>query len=418
MSQQLEKWAGVPWYSLVPASVSSCRYIQELYLKEESLEKAVDTMQREAAALVCFEIGTPCGDKSDLVRLVHRKIESARYLLLPPFRAELMGRPMLIVAQGAMSGKELHDLVFLRVNRYISGVRKAEAMEAVAQRCVYPFQLKFVATNGAMCSNCDWSEHHCLGCLIAPDSSIVRFDNNSHTIAVDWNMEFFNSYEESAMIRHPSVDKEADQQTQTFTLEECLDIEHQPEEIEMKCSQCDHPKHNQTTSVCKPPDVLAVQLQRFNHSFKNGKLIHRKLETMVKVPLENFNFSKYVNTSARGSRPVQYDLMGVVNHKGGVNAGHYIAYAKNDENGKWYCYNDRVCSEIDAAKVVTPMAYVMFFKRSSTDFPRYSQVSLYQEPQPSWWEWLCSVSSCCQPNLEKSQQQKRQQKIENAIKQK
>jgi ubiquitin C-terminal hydrolase len=37
---------------------------------------------------------------------------------------------------------------------------------------------------------------------------------------------------------------------------------------------------------------------------------------------------------------MKYDLVSVVNHIGGISGGHYIAYALNDEDGKWYEFDD------------------------------------------------------------------------------
>ena len=53
---------------------------------------------------------------------------------------------------------------------------------------------------------------------------------------------------------------------------------------------------------------------------------------------------------------------------GGLVGGHYTAYAKNPEFGKWYSFNDSSCCEIrvqeNAAKqVVSSAAYNLFYRR-------------------------------------------------------
>ena len=65
-----------------------------------------------------------------------------------------------------------------------------------------------------------------------------------------------------------------------------------------------------------------------------------------------------------------YDLFAVSIHFGEIGFGHYIAYAKNLRNGKWYDYNDSSCSSINEAEACTDSAYVLFYKKrdgQSTD---------------------------------------------------
>jgi hypothetical protein len=59
-----------------------------------------------------------------------------------------------------------------------------------------------------------------------------------------------------------------------------------------------------------------------------------------------------------------YDLYAVSNHYGSLAFGHYTAYAKNCETGKWYDFNDSSVSELDGShEVVSPAAYVLFYIR-------------------------------------------------------
>ncbi len=50
---------------------------------------------------------------------------------------------------------------------------------------------------------------------------------------------------------------------------------------------------------------------------------------------------------------------------GGMGGGHYTAYCKNPESGKWYHFNDSSVSSVpEVSKVKTPAAYVLFYKRA------------------------------------------------------
>lgn len=55
------------------------------------------------------------------------------------------------------------------------------------------------------------------------------------------------------------------------------------------------------------------------------------------------------------------------NHYGSLAFGHYTAYGKNFETGKWYDYNDSSVSEVHSYhgdnSVVTKDAYVLYYIR-------------------------------------------------------
>jgi ubiquitin carboxyl-terminal hydrolase 4/11/15 len=59
-----------------------------------------------------------------------------------------------------------------------------------------------------------------------------------------------------------------------------------------------------------------------------------------------------------------YDLYAVSNHYGSLAFGHYTAYCKNFENGKWYDFNDSSVSPVEnASEVVSGAAYVLYYIR-------------------------------------------------------
>jgi ubiquitin carboxyl-terminal hydrolase 4/11/15 len=65
----------------------------------------------------------------------------------------------------------------------------------------------------------------------------------------------------------------------------------------------------------------------------------------VKFPVEGLDMRPYVITLQNEPEPVLYDLIGVSNHYGSLNGGHYTAAVKNCVTGKWYNMNDSSCSE-------------------------------------------------------------------------
>ena len=68
-----------------------------------------------------------------------------------------------------------------------------------------------------------------------------------------------------------------------------------------------------------------------------------------------------------------YDLYGVINHKGSLSEGHYIAQCYNEAKDKWYNYDDKHADETFKGmgktnitelkfKIVTSSAYILFYK--------------------------------------------------------
>ena len=57
-----------------------------------------------------------------------------------------------------------------------------------------------------------------------------------------------------------------------------------------------------------------------------------------------------------------YDLVAVCNHYGRLDRGHYTAYCC-DSDGAWLRYDDAEVSSLDAARVQSRAAYMLFYCR-------------------------------------------------------
>ena len=53
----------------------------------------------------------------------------------------------------------------------------------------------------------------------------------------------------------------------------------------------------------------------------------------------------------------------IQNHIGNDGRGHYTAHALSPVNSKWYLRDDIRTSEVHEKDVVTPNAYLLFYKR-------------------------------------------------------
>jgi len=102
------------------------------------------------------------------------------------------------------------------------------------------------------------------------------------------------------------------------------------------------------------PQILIIDLKR-------SKLNNGKTHTLVDIPLDNADFSKYVQ--GYNSAAYIYELYGICNHSGrGGGGGHYTAYIKN-ANGKWYQFNDTAVNEIGEDKLISAMTYCLFYRK-------------------------------------------------------
>lgn len=104
------------------------------------------------------------------------------------------------------------------------------------------------------------------------------------------------------------------------------------------------------------PKVLIIVLKRFS---EDGS---KKNSALVNCPIKNLKLTKYVK-GYNASKYI-YDLFGVCNHMGNLNAGHYTSFVKNINN-EWLHYNDDKISKIDEKNIITPMSYCLFYRKKN-----------------------------------------------------
>ena len=161
----------------------------------------------------------------------------------------------------------------------------------------------------------------------------------------------------------------------TVTLDQCLQTFTRPERLDENnkwyCRRCkEHVCAMKTMELWRLPNVLVVHLKRFE--FKNA-LRRDKLDTFVNFEMEGLDMSKYVSNTkisdfVQDQIPAMYDLFAVTNHYGRLGFGHYTAFARSwDEKQKmskdWSLYDDSSVRQVSADSVLTPAAYVLFYRR-------------------------------------------------------
>jgi ubiquitin C-terminal hydrolase len=162
-----------------------------------------------------------------------------------------------------------------------------------------------------------------------------------------------NSPEPYFIVELPLPDK-----TTNITLYDCFTQYSDPEKLEGENAWYNE-KTKQKEDVNKQmvfwsfPSILVIALKRFTN-------MNRKINHNVSAPLDNLDLSKYVKGYNKES--YVYELYGVANHIGNAMGGHYFAYVKT-KTGNWYEFNDTRVKQIHPDNVVTPKAYVFFYRK-------------------------------------------------------
>uniref|UniRef100_A0A8C9UA76 Ubiquitin carboxyl-terminal hydrolase 8 n=1 Tax=Scleropages formosus TaxID=113540 RepID=A0A8C9UA76_SCLFO len=144
------------------------------------------------------------------------------------------------------------------------------------------------------------------------------------------------------------------------SLQDCLKLFSKEEKLtdsnRVFCRHCKaHRDSTKKLEIWKVPPILLVHLKRFSYE---GRW-KQKLQTAVDFPLENLDLTQYVIGPRHNLK--KYNLIGVSNHYGGLDGGHYTAYCKNAQKQRWFKFDDHEVLDISASSVKTSAAYIFFY---------------------------------------------------------
>ena len=157
-----------------------------------------------------------------------------------------------------------------------------------------------------------------------------------------------------------------------------------------RCPKCKVPRHfSKKIDLLRLPDVLVVSLNRF-HSSSDRSSRPKKVNDLIHFPTDRLDLSFTLPSPASSSSSTSssgkssssrsslsssrsspsssstssvFDLYCVSNHIGSMSRGHYTASCRTFD-GNWFAFNDCIVSPLrDAADVVSPEAYVLFYVR-------------------------------------------------------
>ncbi|KAL5110730.1 Ubiquitin carboxyl-terminal hydrolase 8 [Taenia crassiceps] len=124
------------------------------------------------------------------------------------------------------------------------------------------------------------------------------------------------------------------------------------------CPQCKIPcEALKTFGIWRPPEYLIIHLKRFR-----SYIACEKINSYVHFPLTGLSLSDFTKNIAVSD--CIYDLYGVINHHGSVQSGHYTAFCFDLADHRWWNFDDSRVTELSEADILTPAAYVLFYKRS------------------------------------------------------
>ncbi|KAJ8401395.1 hypothetical protein AAFF_G00386260 [Aldrovandia affinis] len=215
--------------------------------------------------------------------------------------------------------------------------------------------------------------------LIRFDEARLQLSDRSY-ISLDWEPElkqrYFDEKAAEDFEKHESMECKP-QKKAFFRLKDCIELFTTKEKLGAEdpwyCPNCkQHQQASKKLDLWTLPPVLVVHLKRFSYS----RYMRDKLDSLVDFPLSDLDMSEFLINPNAG--PCTYDLIAVSNHYGGMGGGHYTAFAKNKDDGKWYYFDDSSVSSANQDQIVSKAAYVLFYQRRDT-FSGTGYFSLDQE---------------------------------------
>ncbi|XP_066523430.1 ubiquitin carboxyl-terminal hydrolase 15-like isoform X2 [Hoplias malabaricus] len=199
------------------------------------------------------------------------------------------------------------------------------------------------------------------------DEGHLRLSDRSY-LSLDWEPEIKKKYFDESVAedfdKHESMEYKP-QKKAFFKLKDCIELFTTKEKLGAEdpwyCPSCkQHQQATKKLDLWSLPPVLVVHLKRFSYS----RYMRDKLDSLVDFPLRDLDMSEFLINPNAG--PCRYDLIAVSNHYGGMGGGHYTAYAKNKDDGKWYNFDDSIVSPVSEDQIVSKAAYVLFYQRQDT----------------------------------------------------
>eukprot|EP00048_Salpingoeca_helianthica_P002915 m.62150 g.62150 ORF g.62150 m.62150 type:complete len:672 (+) comp12389_c0_seq1:70-2085(+) len=146
-------------------------------------------------------------------------------------------------------------------------------------------------------------------------------------------------------------------------LADCLRAYTHPEHLtganQYHCAKCKSLQNaTKMMRIRSLPDVLCIVLKRFSHDGYSGHKVTRQCS----FPLEGLDLNEFTETPATMPDSV-FDLLSIVCHQGSYGYGHYVTYARQPLENRWYCFDDTDVIPTDPATVACQQAYMLIYRK-------------------------------------------------------
>ena len=125
-------------------------------------------------------------------------------------------------------------------------------------------------------------------------------------------------------------------------------------ENQFYCNTCKKLEDAEITSrIIQPPNKLIINIDYGkNKAFKPSEVKFNEEIDITRFVCFDFGV------------PIKYKIIGVCTHLGySGSSGHYIAYCKHRESGKWYNFNDSYCGECNQSDIYRGSPYLLLYEK-------------------------------------------------------
>lgn len=207
-----------------------------------------------------------------------------------------------------------------------------------------------------VCSNCGKKGEH--ACLIIPNEKLFKFSEGK-VFSLDIFIEFPANSSFSTFLkkitepeRQPNIPPKKDLGfSSTYTVESSLETYFEAQRIDRNCKHCGSKNSTMATSIKKFPSFLVLHLKRFTQKFHKNNYVQVKIEDFV-----DFEFEIKLEGNT-------YHLMGIINHRGDLDHGHYTSFVYHRETKNWMFFDDANCEIVqNPSRMKSKDNYILIYE--------------------------------------------------------
>ena len=301
----------------------------------------------------------------DLETLYKNLKDSKKHRLLKIFYAELMGIELSEEKSKNTSPIKNYEgyksKLVTKQEKTEDLVQDKEAEDRVKKtiqnRSNLFYRINYV-NRSEICQNCGYEGRHI--CDLEFSSKKYLSLNKGGILSIDLSIEITEKspiFEDLKIMTEPERTQQAKYEnfrytSVHYTVRNSLAAFFEAQNIERKCKHCNSSESTMAASIKKFPPFLIIHLKRFTSQYENGRVVQSKIEEFV-----DFDFEVQFDEQHH------YSLMGVINHRGNLDGGHYTSFARRPSDGAWFYYDDTHYEQVtDLETIKSRDNYILFYR--------------------------------------------------------